>query len=72
MLPLAPKIAIQEMEGIKTIIEKWLTNLNEGVPTLTFEARDEDFEMYMKQWIGELRLLAGKADNLADILSGVR
>lgn len=72
MIPISPTIAIDEMVGIQKIVEKWIERVKEGIPTLNFEARDEDFELFMKQWVGELRILSGIGDNLADVLSGVR
>lgn len=72
MLKTSPTVAMDEMIGIEKMIQHWIVRLKEGIPVLTFTARDEDLEMYMTQWVGDLRILAGKADNLADILSGVR
>ena len=72
LIPMSPVIAINEMDNIKKIIDKWLERVNEGIPCVTFEAPDDQFDMFMKHWVGELRLLAGSADNLADVLSGAR
>ena len=72
MLNVSPTIILEELEGIASINKKWIERIKEGIPTLTFQAKDEDFELYMKQLIGELRILAGKADNLADVLAGIR
>lgn len=72
MLPVSPAIALKEMESIKFIVDKWVERVTEGIPIVTFSAKDEDLELYLRQWIGELRIVSGKADNLADVLSGAR
>lgn len=72
MLPISPTLILDELKGIQAITNKWIERITEGIPTLTFEARDEDYEMFIKHLVGELRVLAGKGDNLADIISEVR
>ncbi len=72
MLNVSPTIAIEELEGVIKIANKWIERLKEGVPFISFPAPEEDYEKFMKQMIGELRIAASKSDSLADVFSGIQ
>ena len=65
-------VILTELKTAKDIITYWEERLNEGIPFVDFVAPQEELELFTTMFVGELRTLAGKMDNLADIISNVR
>ena len=70
MLTVNPEVIHDELLGAKKIIDKWLAKLDEGLPLLDEPGSEEQLELLMREFCGELRVCAGKCGNLAEVLSG--
>jgi vacuolar-type H+-ATPase subunit E/Vma4 len=70
MLTVNPETIHDELTGAKKIIEKWLAKLDEGLPAVDQPGDEEALDMLMREFVGELRVCAGKCANVAEVLSG--
>ena len=70
MLTVSTPVIQNELETAKKIIEKWQEKI-EMLPGVNVPAGDPAaFENYMREFIGELQVISGKCDTLAEALSG--
>ena len=72
MLPVSTAVMLQEMETLKTIVDKWTEKVAQGVPGVDVPMTGntgERLELWLTELVGELRFVSGKAANLADVLS---
>lgn len=70
MLTVNPDTIVEELESTKKLIDKWIVKMNEGLPVLDKPGAEEQLELLMREFCGELRICAGKCANLADVLLG--
>lgn len=70
MLAINPETLHDELSGAKKIIEKWLAKLDAGLPAMDQPGDEEQLEMLMREFCGEMRVCAGKCANVAEVLSG--
>jgi hypothetical protein len=70
MLAINTETIHDELAGAKKIIEKWLETLDKGLPVIDEPGSEEQLELLMREFCGELRVCAGKCANLAEVLSG--
>lgn len=71
VLPIHPDLLHSELEGMEAVLKKWRVSIGEGIagvdlPTANAE---EKLENFVRQFIGELLFVAGKAQNMAAILA---
>jgi len=72
MFPITKENIETELETSSKILGDWMIRLRESFPIIDDNVTEEQFNAFIKQFVGELRLCAGKLDNLADVLSGLR
>lgn len=68
-LAINPDTLHDELTGAKKIIEKWLAVLDKGLPVVDQPGDEEQLEMLIREFCGEMRVCAGKTANVAEILS---
>lgn len=68
-LAINPDTIHDEMSGAKKIIEKWLAVFDAGLPAIDKPGDEEQLELLLREFCGEMRVCAGKCANLADVLS---
>jgi hypothetical protein len=71
VLPVSPDLIHEELQGTINILTKWLDAVNKGVPGVDIPGPDveEALDNFLRELTGELLLAAGKAHNLAVVLS---
>jgi hypothetical protein len=69
-LAINPETIHDELEGAKKIIDKWLAQLDAGLPMVDEPGNEEQLEALMREFVGELRVCAGKCANVAEVLAG--
>lgn len=68
-LPVSPDVILQELTTAKVILEKWEKILNEvGVPGTDVPGGEDQLDDFSRELCGELRLVGGKCNNLADTI----
>lgn len=70
MLAINPETIHDELTSAKKIIDKWLTRLDAGLPLVDKPGGEEELEMLMREFCGELKVCALKTGGLAEVLSG--
>ena len=70
MLTVNPDVVVDELESTKKILDKWLVKFNKGLPVVDEPGSEEQLELLMREFCGELRICAGKCGNLAAVLLG--
>ena len=69
-LSINPETIHDELSGAKKILDKWLAKLDEGLPVVDEPGSEEQLEAMMREFVGELRVCAGKCANVAEVLAG--
>ena len=70
MLPVGPDLISSELDSAKKILEKWIERVNAGMPVIDQPGNDHQLELFVQELCGELRIVAGKCGNLAEVLLG--
>lgn len=69
-LPVSREVLYNELEMGRSILEKWATVVEKGIPGIDGQpAPPMETERVLRELIGELQVISGKCDTLADILS---
>ena len=69
MLTVSPEVIHNELETAVKVLQKWQEQLGR-IPGVTVPAGDpQAFNLFLMQLIGELRVVSGKCDVLADTLA---
>jgi hypothetical protein len=70
-LPVHPDTIHEELISIDKIVAKWKARVNEGIPCIDLPGPDaeEALDNFLREFSGELLLVAGKAHNLAIVLA---
>lgn len=68
MLTVNPDTIVEELESTKKLLDKWILKLNEGLPVIDQPGGEEQLELLMREFCGELRICAGKCANLSEVL----
>jgi hypothetical protein len=75
VIPLASQTLLDELQSIKVIVDKWCEKVAEGVPGEDMAPTGMDtgqrVDVWVTELIGELRLTAGKIDNVATVISSL-
>ena len=76
MLPVSTPVMLQELETLKDIVDKWKERLEtQGVPGIdspisgNSPAYASRLDHWLLELVGELRMVSGKAHNLAEVLA---
>ena len=70
MLNVNPETVVSELEGSKAILEKWIKTFNEGLPVIDQPGSEQQLELLVREFCGELRVVAGKCGNLSEVVLG--
>lgn len=70
MLPVSPDLISEELESAKKTLEKWLEKVNAGLPVVDQPGDEHQLDLFVRELCGELRIVAGKCGNLAEVLLG--
>lgn len=75
MIPIASQTLLDEMSSIKVIVDKWVEKVAAGVPgTDTIPSgmdSGQRLDVWITELVGELRLVSGKTENIAQIISSL-
>jgi len=72
MFRLSPTMTVKQLELTQEILTKWIELWKTNIPVIHFPAEPDALELFITQFIGELRLMSGDLDTVADIVSGAR
>lgn len=75
MLPISTAVLHSELEALEALLAKWKERVANGVPgadvPLTGSTpAGERLDVWLTEFVGELRLASGKAHALAEIMAG--
>lgn len=71
MLNVHPQTVVDELGSTKKLLEKWLARFeNNEIPVVDQPGSEEQLELFVREFCGEMRVCAGKCANLAEILLG--
>lgn len=69
MLPISKLVLIEELTLAQRILNKWQQKLADGIPGVELPAAEEEREFFLQEFCGELMLLAGKFERVAEIMA---
>jgi len=71
VLSIHPDLLHSELEGMERIIAKWRVSIGDGIVGVDLPAAnaEEKLELFVRQFVGEMLFVAGKAQNMAAILA---
>jgi hypothetical protein len=67
-LPVSPNVLYNELETARSILEKWTKAVGEGIPMVDQPGSPDALESFLRTLVGELQVVSGKCDTLAEIL----
>jgi hypothetical protein len=68
-LPVTSDVLIAELDLAIKVLEKWRDSTKEGTPGVDVPGAQDMLENYLRALCGELLLVSGKCEALANILS---
>lgn len=71
MMTISRDVLLKELETAREYVDKWINKVNEGIPGIDIPASgdsDSHIEEFVRELCGELRIVSGKCDNLAEVL----
>lgn len=68
MISISTPVLQNELETAQAIINKWQKQLEVGLPGIDLPGDADTLQSLLLTFIGELRLVAGKCDTMADVL----
>ncbi len=69
MLNINPATIIDELNSTQKLVQKWVTKL-ENIPVVDEPGSEEQLELFIREFAGEMRVCASKCGTLAEILLG--
>lgn len=66
-LPISQNVLFNQLELSRSILEKW-TKQVESLPGINTPGGPADLERVLREMIGELQLVSGQCESLAEIL----
>lgn len=70
MLNVSPDTVLAELESAKVLLEKWLARFDGQLPVVDQPGSEEELEKVLREFCGEMRVVAGKVGNLSDVMLG--
>lgn len=70
MLTVNPATITEELQAARKILDKWVERMNAGLPTIDHPGSEEQLELLMREFCGELKICAGKCATLSEVLLG--
>lgn len=76
MLPISKEVLATEIRSLKAIVDKWDEKVTKGIPGVDYPLEgnappEERLERWLAELIGEFRLVSGKTENVAQVLSSL-
>jgi hypothetical protein len=71
MMTISRDVLLKELETAREYLDKWITKVNEGIPGIDIPAAgdaEEHIDVFVRELCGELRIISGKCDNLAEVV----
>ena len=74
MLAVSADVLHAELVSVKNIIDKWVEKVGSGVPGVDIPIEgntppEERLDIWLAELIGEIRLVSGKTENIAQVLA---
>jgi hypothetical protein len=69
-LPVSPALLLQELVTARGVLEKWEKLVADGVPGVDVPATEDALEEFVTEMCGELLVVSGKCQTLAEVLYG--
>lgn len=69
-LPVSGSVMVSEMKGVVSILEKWITEVESGLPGIDVPGSEENLEDKMRTLCGELMVCSGKCETLVAAITG--
>lgn len=70
LLNLSPELAVEEMLSAKKILDKWSPVFENQLPGIHIPGSEEQLEATLREFCGEMRVVASKTATLAEVLLG--
>ena len=67
-LAVSPEVLHNELELSRSILEKWTKLVGNGIPGIDKPAAPHEVEKFLRELVGELQVVSGNCDTLAEIL----
>lgn len=71
MLTISREVLLKELETAREYIDKQIAKVTNGIPGIDLPASGdaaEHIEEFVRELCGELRIVSGKCDNLAEVV----
>ncbi len=68
MLSITREVLLDELDAAKAIIDRWHKTIEAGIPVIDMPAPEDRLELFVRQLCGELLLVSGKCQSIAEIL----
>lgn len=74
MLPISSQVLLAELQSVKAVIDKWVEKTSTGIPGVDIPVEgntppEERLDRWLSEIVGELRLVSGKTENVAQVLA---
>lgn len=67
-LPVSADVLHNELETARSILEKWVKIIGEGLPCVDTPGNPEQLDAVIREMCGELTLVSGRCDTLVEVL----
>lgn len=67
-LPISPDVLHNELEGARSILEKWVKLVGDGLPCIDQPGNPEQLDQLIRELVGELQIVSGRCDTLVEVL----
>ena len=69
-LPVSREVLLAELEAARSILTKWQELVSAGIPGVDLPAPEDETEGFVTELSGELLIVAGKCQTLAEVVYG--
>lgn len=69
-LPVSTQVLLSELAAARALIEKWEQTVGTGIPGVDFPGSEDVTEGFVTELCGELLIVAGKCQTLAEVIYG--
>ena len=69
MIPISKEVLGEEFGSALRILTKWQHKLAAGIPGQDLPGSEESAEAYTREFVAEMLIVAGKLENMANIVS---
>lgn len=69
-LPVSSDVILSELAAARAVIEKWERTVGSGIPGVDLPGNEDVTEGFVTEMCGELLVVAGKCQTLAEVIYG--